>query len=157
MYKQNLTPQQALQKIKQYCAYQERSHFETQNKLFEFGLKSTEVDNIIATLIEENFLNEERFATLFAGGKFRMNQWGRNKIVYALRQKGVGTYCINKALKEISQQDYEQTLSKLATAKWSVLKGEHYLTKQAKAYAYLQQKGFESDLISAVIKTLKEK
>ena len=152
-----LTKEQALQKIRHYCSYQERCHSEVKEKLYGIGLHRQAVDEIISDLIENNYLNEERFACQFAGGKFRMNHWGRNKIVYALRQKGVSTYCINKALKEISQQDYEQTLLKLATAKWTLLKGEHHLSKQAKAYAYLQQKGFESDLISAVIKTLKEK
>ena len=150
------TKEQALQKIKQYCAYQERCHSEVKDKLYGFGLHRQVVDELLSDLIENNYLNEERFACQFAGGKFRMNQWGRNKIVYALRQKGVSTYCINKALKEITPEGYEQTLLKLATAKWSSLKNEQYLTRQAKALAYLHQKGYEPDMIWAVIKKLKE-
>ena len=152
-----LTREQALQKIKHYCAYQERCHNEVKEKLYGFGLHRRLVDEILSDLIENNYLNEERFASQFAGGKFRMNQWGRNKIVYALRQKGVSTYCIDKGLQEIKDEDYERTLTKLATEKWRILKDEHHLSRQAKAYAYLQQKGYENDLISAALKQLKEK
>lgn len=69
------TPQQALQKIKNYCAYQERSHQEVKDKLYSFGLYKNEVENILGELIADNYLNEERFARQFAGGKFRMKQW----------------------------------------------------------------------------------
>ncbi|MCY7422122.1 MAG: RecX family transcriptional regulator [Chitinophagaceae bacterium] len=152
-----LTREQAFQMIRHYCAYQERCHSEVKEKLYGFGLHRNEVDGLLSELIENNYLNEERFACQYAGGKFRINQWGRNKIVYALRQKGVSTYCINKGLKEIKEADYDRVLLKLATAKWSSLKSEQYLTRQAKAFAYLQQKGFEPNLISAAIKRLKEK
>ena len=153
MYKQNLTPQQALQKIKQYCAYQERSHFETKNKLFEFGLKSNEVDNIIATLIEENFLNEERFATLFAGGKFRIKHWGKVKIKYELQQHKVSAYNIKKALLQIDEDQYLQTLKKICKKYYTTLKGKQ-IERNFKAKNYLQQKGFELNLINDVIKNL---
>ena len=153
MYKQNLTPQQALQKIKQYCAYQERSHFETKNKLFEFGLKSNEVDNIIATLIEENFLNEERFATLFAGGKFRIKHWGKVKIKYELQQHKVSAYNIKKALLQIDEDLYLQTLEKICKKYYATLKGKQ-IERNFKTKTYLQQKGFELNLINDVIKNL---
>ena len=81
-----MTPGQALPKIKQYCAYQERSHSEIKDKLYGFGLRKNEVEEILATLIEENYCNEERFAEQFAGGKFRMKQWGRIKIRRALQE-----------------------------------------------------------------------
>lgn len=152
-YTQNLTPQQALQKIKQYCAYQERSHFETKNKLFEFGLNAKEVDNIIATLIEENFLNEERFATLFAGGKFRIKHWGRVKIKYELQQHKVSTYNITKALKQIDEDEYLQSLEKLCTKYYEGLKGKK-IARNFKTKTYLQSKGFELNLINEVLKKI---
>src|ERR1700693_812271 len=74
---QNLTPEQAIPKIKQYCAYQERCHAEVKDKLYSFGLHRKDVDEIIVLLIGENYLNEERFAIQYAGGKFRMKHWGR--------------------------------------------------------------------------------
>ncbi|HCM75832.1 MAG TPA: RecX family transcriptional regulator, partial [Cytophagales bacterium] len=78
--KQKLTPQQGLQKIYHYCAYQERSHKEVRNKLYDYGLWGSEVEDLLTRLITEDFLNEERFAKSFAGGKFRMKKWGRIKI-----------------------------------------------------------------------------
>lgn len=152
-YTQNLTPQQALQKIKQYCAYQERSHFETKNKLFEFGLNAKEVDNIIATLIEENFLNEERFATLFAGGKFRIKHWGRVKIKYELQLHKVSTYNITKALKQIDEDEYLLVLEKLCNKYCEGLKGKK-IAKNYKTKTYLQSKGFELNLINEVLKKI---
>lgn len=152
-YTQNLTPQQALQKIKQYCAYQERSHFETKNKLFEFGLNTKEVDNIIATLIEENFLNEERFATLFAGGKFRIKHWGRVKIKYELQLHKVSTYNITKALKQIDEDEYLLVLEKLCNKYCEGLKGKK-IAKNYKTKTYLQSKGFELNLINEVLKKI---
>ncbi len=106
--------------------------------------------------IEEDYLNEERFAQLFAGGKFRMKQWGRVKIQYELRQKQVSAYNIKKALQSIPEADYMQTLEKLADSKWQSLEGEHYLTRQAKAMSYLMQKGYEPALIQPVLKQLRQ-
>ena len=109
---QNFTPQQSIPKIKQYCAYQERCHAEVRDKLYSFGLYKKDAEFIISQLISENYLNEERFAILYAGGKFRIKQWGRVKIKHALRQKQVSEYSIKKALKEISESDYKKTLQK---------------------------------------------
>ena len=154
--KQSFTPDQALQKIKQFCAYQERCHREVTEKLYSFGLYKKAVEIILSNLIEENFLNEERFAIAFAGGKFRMKQWGRVKIKYELKQKGVSSYCISLALKEIEEETYLTTLKTLATKKWESLKGEQYLNRQAKTTTYLLQKGFELHLISAVIDEIRK-
>ena len=97
-----LTKEQALQKLKHYCTYQERSHYEVKQKLYELGVRTNDHDEIIASLIDEDYLNEERFAIQFAGGKFRMKQWGKKKILYALREKKVSDYSIKKALAEIN-------------------------------------------------------
>ncbi len=147
------TKEQALQKAKQFCAYQERCHSETKDKLTSFGLHKNDVEELLAQLIEENFLNEERYAIAFAGGHFRTKQWGRVKIKYALSQKKVSAYCIKKALAGINEDDYEQTLIKLATAKLSTLKGEkNIFTKKAKLQNYLLQKGYEAAMIGVVLK-----
>lgn len=145
------TPSVALQKIKHYCAYQERCHFEVKNKLYEFGLTANEIDEIIAALIEENYLNEERFATLFAGGKFRMKQWGRNKIKYELKQKQISAINIKKAISQIDEEEYMNTLSKLYKTYFNNQKGMKAI-KEFKTKKYLIQKGFESELINNVLK-----
>lgn len=145
---QKFTPEQSLPKIKQYCAYQERCHAEVREKLYSFGLYKNQVEEIIATLISENYLNEERFAKQFAGGKFRMNQWGRNKIKQALKQKQVSDYCIKKALLEINGNDYTKIFKKLAAQKLQALKSEkNIFIKKRKLQDYLLQKGFEADWI----------
>lgn len=154
--KKSLTPDQAFQKIKQYCAYQERCHREVTEKLYGYGLYKKDVEIILTNLIEENFLNEERFAIAFAGGKFRMKQWGRVKIKYDLKQKGVSNFCITLALKEIDEDTYLKTLQSVATKKWESLKGEQYLNRRAKTTAHLLQKGFEQNLIAAAIEEIRE-
>jgi len=153
---EQLTPGQALPKIKQYCAYQERSHSEIKDKLYGFGLRKNEVEEILATLIEENYCNEERFAEQFAGGKFRMKQWGRIKIRRALQEKRVSEFSIKKALLQIDGDEYEKTIGKLAEAKWKSLSRERNIfMKMAKARDYLLQKGFESDLATQAISKLR--
>lgn len=156
--KQQLTKEQALQKLRHYCAYQERCHMEVKEKLYSFGLRKQVVEESISQLIEEDYLNEERFAIQYAGGKFRMKQWGRVKIKHALQQKQVSTYCVNRAMKEIHEEDYEKTLHKLAEQKWNSVTGEgvNLFVKMSKTSDYLLQKGFESELVRAAIAGLKE-
>jgi regulatory protein len=148
MASQNFTPGQALPKIKQYCAYQERCHAEVKDKLYSFGLHRTEVDDIIVQLIGENYLNEERFAIQYAGGKFRIKHWGKNKIKQALKMKQVSDYCIKKALKEIDDTDYLKTFENLAAQKMNLLKGERNIfIKKKKLQDFLLMKGYELDLV----------
>jgi len=154
VFRKQLTPEQALQKLKHYCAYQERSHSEVRDKLFNLGVWKKDHDAIIATLIEENYLNEERFAIAFAGGKFRMKQWGRVRIKYELKQRQVNDYCIRKALRQIEESTYLQTLQQLAVSKYALLKGDQYLVRRKKTSDYLIQKGYEPELVSAAIAAL---
>ena len=149
---QKLSKQQALPKIKQYCAYQERCHSEVREKLYSLGLYKNDVEQVMAQLIEENFLNEERFAIQYAGGKFRMNRWGRVKIKYALRQKGVSDYSIKKALKEIGESEYMATLQKLAEQKSGTLRSEKNApVKKRKLQDYLIGKGYEWELVRELV------
>ncbi len=145
------TPEQAFSKAKHYCAYQERSHIEVKEKLYSLGLRKTDVETILSKLIEENYLNEERFARQFAGGKFRMKKWGRIRIIHELKQKRVSAYNIRKALEEIDPEQYRSVLKKLAETKWKLVKTEQYIVRQVKTQQYLLQKGFEPSLIKAVI------
>lgn len=141
------TFEHAKQKALRYCAYQERSHQEVKNKLYELGLYSSQVDELLVYLITEGFLNEERYAKLFAGGKFRIKQWGRIKIVHALESKGLSKNCIRIGLKEIDEADYEQTLEKLLLAKIDEVDAENNFIVRDKVSKYAIQKGFEPDLV----------
>lgn len=153
MYTKKLTKEQALQKLKHYCAYQERSHSEVKEKLNNLGVWKKDQDIMIAQLIEEGYLNEERFAIAFAGGKFRIKRWGRVKISYELKQKQVSAYNIKKALNQIDESDYLNTLQKLHKERWNSLKEEKdKLTRLAKTRSYLLQKGYEAEIVKEVMK-----
>ena len=151
-YKQTFTPDQALQKARQYCAYQERCHKEVKDKLYGFGLNKKEVEEILSQLIEQNYLNEERFAIQFAGGRFRIKHWGRVKIKYELKQKQVSDYCIKKALASIDDDDYMRQLQKLFDEKLRALRSEkNVFVKKRKLQDHLLQKGFEAELVRMMI------
>ena len=153
-----LSKEQALQKIKLYCSYQERSHYEVKEKLYSYKLRKQTVEEIVAQLIEESYLDEERFAVQFAGGKFRIKQWGKVKITHALKQKRVSPYCIRKAVEEIDESSYTKVLQKLAERKWTTLRKEtNLLTRMQKTRMYLLQKGFEHAPITLVLKQLCDK
>ena len=147
-----LTKEQALQKVKYYCAYQERCHSEVKEKLYSLGLHKKDAEELLSNLIEENYLNEERFAIQFAGGRFRIKQWGKVKIKYELKQKQVSDYCIKKALASINENDYQKTIQKLFSAKLSTLKSEkNSFVKKKKIQDYLLQKGFVASIINELL------
>jgi regulatory protein len=146
-----VTPFVALEKIKKWCAYQERSQYDTRKKLMEYGLQSEEVEAIIADLISENYLNEERFATAYASGKFRIKGWGRNKIRSGLRLHKVSEACIKSALEKIDEKEYITMLEKLIAKKMRLVKGDERKRNYA-VMSHLVSKGFESDLISEYLK-----
>ena len=154
--KKHLTKEQAIQKLRHYCAYQERSHSEVVQKLYELGVWRQEHGDIIASLIEDDYLNEERFAKAFVGGKFRMKDWGRKRIYYGLKEKGISDYLIKKAMKEIDEERYSETLRELAEKKYDSLKGEQYLVRKKKTIDFLLQKGFEPELVTGVVNGFKK-
>jgi len=152
-----ISKEQALQKLKHYCGYQERSHAEAREKLYTYGLYKPEVEEILSRLIEEDYLNEERFATAFAGGKFRMKGWGKIKIIEGLKEKRVSEYCIKKAMKEIDETNYHASLQKFALAKWDSLKSENNIfIKMRKTQDHLLQKGYELHLINSTLNQLRK-
>lgn len=147
-----------MQKLRHYCAYQERCHKEVREKLYGYGLHRAEVEEAISVLIGEDYLNEERFATAFAGGHFRVKQWGKVKIGHELKLKGVSDYCIRKALKEIDEEDYFRTIRELARRKRRELEGKGLRDHQLryKITQYMMQRGFESSLVQEVLRDLGE-
>jgi len=157
MYKKQLTKEQVLQKLRPYCGYQERCKSEVKSKLYELGISEKEHDEIILSLIEENCLDERRFAVAYAGGKFRMKQWGRIKIKHALQQKQVNGNNIKEALNQIREKEYLAVLKQTAKEKYAELKNEQYLNRKKKTIDYLIQKGYEPELVSEIVKTFSGK
>jgi regulatory protein len=144
-------PHKGLEKGMAWCAYQERCQQEVRDKLYEWGLWPEAVENIIAELITQNFLNEERFAQAYAGGKFRIKKWGRVKIKLELKKRKISEYCIRKAMKEIDADDYIATLKKMLADYSKKLKEKHPLKRKYKIVRYAQSRGFEQDLIWEIL------
>jgi regulatory protein len=150
--KKILTPNQALVKAQLSCAYQERCQQEMRDKLFDWGLHSDAVENIIVHLISDNYLNEERFAKAYAGGKFRIKKWGRIKIKIELKKRKISDYCIRKAMQEIEDTEYIKTLKGLIAKKSKEIKGGKLHIRNYKVAQYIASKGFEQELIWEVLK-----
>ena len=157
--KKKLTPEQAYQKLKHYCAYQERCHSEAKAKAYLLGMKKTDVEELTSKLIEEGCLNEEQYARSFAGGKFRIKQWGRLKIRTELKKKHISSYCIAVAIGEIDENKYRQVLHKLSVKRWNSIKdaGVNHFVKMAKTRDFLLLKGYEPALVAYEVKLLFEK
>ena len=150
--KKKLTPNQATIKAQLSCAYQERCQQEMRDKLYEWGLFSNDVENIIANLISDNFLNEERFAKAYAGGKFRIKKWGRIKIRIELKKRKISDYCIRKGMLEIEESDYLKILKEIIAKKLKETNKGKIQIRNYKAAQYAISRGFESDLVWENIK-----
>lgn len=142
---------EALQKLQRYCAYQERSHKEVRGKLLDLGIYGDDLEEVIAQLIADNFLNEERFARAYARGKFRMKQWGRRRIVQELKRHQVSEYSIRKALEEIPTQDYVETLQEIIQKKNTALAETDDYIKRNKIAQYAISRGYEPDLVWQIL------
>lgn len=154
--KKKLSPAQALLKAQSSCAYQERCQQEMRDKLYEWGLYTDAVENIIADLITDNFLNEERFAKAYAGGKFRIKKWGKIKIKIELKKRKISEYCIKKAMEEITDKEYISTIKQLITKKSKEIKGGKLKVRNYKIAQYIASKGFEQNLIWDILKVEEE-
>lgn len=143
-------------KLASFCAYQERTHEEVRKKLDSLFIEDDDVEEIIAQLIQDNFLNETRFAQSYAGGKFRIKSWGKKRILFELKRKEVSEYNIRLALQQIEDKEYKVTLMKLAKKKLELLskKESNKLLQKKKLIAYLVQKGYEPDLVWSTIEPL---
>jgi len=141
-------PAIALAKARSFCAYQERCRTEVTIRIRSFGLTREQTEGVIEKLEEEGFLNDDRFASMYAGSKFRILRWGKVKIKAGLRNKGIADNLITQALSNIDEAEYIKCLHELADAKLRTLKGinDERVVKQ-KVFAYLASKGFEENLI----------
>ena len=146
-----VTPAQALEKLPHFCAYQERSHQEVRSKLLKLEVYGDDLENIIAQLISDDFLNEERFAKAFAGGRFRMKGWGRKRIEMELKKRAVSGYSIRKALEQIDEGEYMAALERQAEKKAASLNESDAYIRKNKVARYLIGRGFEPQLVWDVL------
>lgn len=145
---------EAKRKLEYYCSYQDRCHEEVVAKLKSMNMISEAVDSIVVHLINENFLNEERFACSFARGKHRIKFWGKVRIVNELKYRHISKYNIDRALKEISEEEYENNFNQLAEHQWQTVRESNLLKKKKKICDFLLRKGYESHLVFDKIKEL---
>jgi len=148
------TIKEALQKLEHFCAYQERCHEEVVSKLYSLKMTSDEIDTIIVKLIEDNFLNETRFACSFARGKHRIKHWGKIRITNELKARQISSANINLALKEISTEEYFEAFENLADRCWNNLSESNALQKRKKFCDYMLRRGYESNLVYEKVKEL---
>lgn len=141
------TVKQALNKLKKYCTYQDRCHKEVELKLKEMRIIIEASNQIIITLVQENYLNEERFAISFVRGKFKIKKWGKQRLILELKRRNISKYLINKAIKQISDQEYKTTFERLAKRKAESITAGKKITKKKKLADYLLYRGWESPLV----------
>ena len=141
------TVKEATLKLMQFCAYRDRSQKEVEEKLKELRMIPMACEEIIIKRMQEDFLNEERFARSFVRGKFRIKKWGRNKIKQELKLREISSPIIKLAFTEIEEEEYKQTLKELAEKKFRLIKEPNAFKKRKKLSDYLLQKGYEPALV----------
>jgi len=145
---------EAQQKLEHYCAYQERCHQEVVNKLRELGMIPTAIDTIITSLIQNNYLNEMRFAQSFARGKFRIKKWGKNRILRELKLRNISNYNIKKGMEQISEEDYHTTFMELFEKRKKEVARLPIEKQKKKLISYLSYRGWETELIYDALREL---
>ena len=149
-----LTPDQVLDKMAKYCAYQERCVKDVRDKLKTFDIPEEEKTKILDYLLDNRFVNDERFAKSFVRGKVNQSGWGMNKIRFHLIQKGIDKELIDEALRQTDEEDYRQRLIDILKTKSKTIKADSDFEKKRKLAAYAMQKGFEGNLVWEVLKDL---
>ncbi|KIQ20788.1 MULTISPECIES: regulatory protein RecX [Flavobacterium] len=151
-----MTIKEAIQKLEHFCAYQERCHAEVTSKLYDLKMTTEEMDQIIVHLIQENFLNETRFACSFARGKHRIKHWGKIRITNELKFRQISNANITLALKEISAEEYQNTFDELSERCWHSISEKNTLKKRKKFCDYLLRRGYESNLVYDKLKDFEQ-
>ena len=152
--KKSITISEAKKNIEHYCAYQERCHKEVVNKLKDLGIIQNAIDVIVADLIQNNYLNETRFAQSFARGKFKIKKWGKVKIHRELNKREISKYNIKMGMKEISDSDYEETFNTLLDKKLSELSHLPESEQKRKVFNYLSYRGWEVEKIFEALRKI---
>lgn len=147
MINKTFSIEQAIKKLEYYCAYQERCHQDVEDKLYSMKLSKGSREIVMLHLLENDFLNEERFSRAYARGKFRIKKWGKQRITKELKAKNISDYNIKSAMKEIDESEYYRTFDKLAEKRLLELNETDIYKKRKKLANYLLYRGWESDLV----------
>ena len=151
------TLEEARSRLQRYCAYQERCHKEVYQKLESMHMIPQAIDDIIVSLIQDNYLNETRYAKTFVRGKFKIKKWGKNRLQLELKKKDIGKINIKLAISEIEEGEYIEVFNALAEKRWLQLDGQRLLVRKKKLMDYLFYRGWESHLVYDKIRELSSK
>lgn len=146
--------EQVKRKLEHYCAYQERCHAEVESKLYALKVPRSYHAQIMVYLIEENYLNEQRFAVSFARGKHTISYWGKRRIELELKQRNISAYLIRFALNEIDEQVYQSNFEKISLQRWESLENKALLQRKKSLTDYLYRKGYGYEMICNRIEDL---
>ncbi|MFT6749401.1 MAG: regulatory protein [Flavobacterium sp.] len=146
-FSKSLTNKEILKKMEHFCAYQERCHEEVNSKLYDFVLSEQEKNEIIYELIQNNYINEERFASLFTLSKFHQKKWGKIRITNELKFRKISAYLIKKSIVEIPEGEYYDTFETLSERIWNSITEKNRIKKRKKFCDNLLRKGWESDWV----------
>ena len=152
--KPHFSLKEVIQKLEYYCSYQERCHAEVYEKLYSFDTSQNEKEEVIVHLIQNNFLNEERFALLFSISKLHQKKWGKIRITQELKARKISAYLINKAITSLPIEEYYLTFHLLSEHHWEFISEKNKLKKRKKFCDYLLRKGWESDLVYSKAKEM---
>lgn len=137
-----------------YCAYQERCHAEIKEKLYSFQVTPDEKDQIIVHLLDHNYLNEERFASVYTQSKLHQKKWGKKRITLELKAKQISSFLITKSIREIDTNEYKSIFDQVSEKHWDTITEKNTLKKRKKFCDYLLRKGWESDWVYEKVKDL---
>ena len=149
--KQPITEQEALLKLSALCARAEHSSGEMLEKMRRWQLSEDARERVLDRLIDEKFVDDERFARLFVREKIRFDRWGRRKIEQALYQKGVASDISRRVLDEVDDEAYVAELKKLIAAKRRSVQAESDYEMRAKLTKYALGRGFDYNVIRQCI------
>jgi regulatory protein len=155
LYQESTETPFVLQKIRHYCSYQERCISEVEQKLKDFTVQKGKIPGIINQLQKEGYLDEERFARAFAGGKFRLNKWGHSKIEFEMRIRGIPELMIQEGMAEIDEAEYLQTLKELMIHKFNEIKAKKNVNIREKILNFASGKGYEMKFILVFLREMK--
>ena len=148
---------EAQNKLEKYCAYQERSHKEVVEKLKKINMASMDIDQIVGSLIQRNYLNENRFAKSFTRGKFKLKSWGKKRIKFELKYHNVSEFNIKDALNQIDDNEYIKVLNSLSEKLWKSSKGKDFYKRKTRFVSALEYRGWERNLIFSQLDKIQTK
>lgn len=152
--KKHLPPNIGLAKLQKYCAYQDRCHQEVRNKCLQLKIYGDELEEIMASLVQEDYLNEERFARSYVRGKYRIKLWGRHKIMQGLKVRNISAYCIKKGMSEIEEDQYLINLKQVLQKRNLAKDFEYPSLKRKDLFRYALSKGYEAQFINPLLDEL---